>query len=433
MSKQRYIWLLISLFMVYTQGLWERLFSLPPGTTIMLELPLWTYFFLSFKKFLKPTPARLWIIIYILFAFFVSVANNTSIIELAKYIRFFLYFYLLYASLWNSRLSNKQWLTLLKFGIFLIIIQGLGSAFNIFVLGQRIEGHVGLMSTLGGTTASTFPLVIVSIITVLFLFARKQGRKFNWILLLIIISTVLVGYGSGKRAIFFTIPLFISITTLISFFYQKGNAVFYRKIIGIVLIAILSVPLYIFGMTTSKGFNYDLSGNENKLEVIITALSYAQEYEESTSQYGTTTGRSGTTLQVINDSFSSFDKFLFGYGFRSYKDESTAYAIGFTYGIVGFTRDIISGGWLVMLLTFIIISKIILTNKSYNYKFTRVLRLLIFAVFVFTHFGYSSDFVVSLKINYLLLILLVFINSPANSNYLNLAVERYFYSGLKKK
>ena len=176
MSKQRYIWLLISLFMVYTQGLWERLFSLPPGTTIMLELPLWTYFFLSFKKFLKPTPARLWIIIYILFAFFVSVANNTSIIELAKYIRFFLYFYLLYASLWNSRLSNKQWLTLLKFGIFLIIIQGLGSAFNIFVLGQRIEGHVGLMSTLGGTTASTFPLVIVSIITVLFLFARKQGR-----------------------------------------------------------------------------------------------------------------------------------------------------------------------------------------------------------------------------------------------------------------
>jgi hypothetical protein len=433
MSKQRYIWLLISLFMVYTQGLWERLFSLPPGTTIMLELPLWTYFFLSLKKLSKPTPARIWIIIFTLFTFFASVANNTGTIAWVKYIRFFLYFYLLYASLWNSQLTNKQWLTLLKFGIFLILIQGLGSAFNIFVLGQRIEGHVGLMSTLGGTTASTFPLVIVSIITVLFLFARKQGRKFNWILLLTIVSAVLVGYGSGKRAIFFTIPLFISITTLISFFYQKGNAVFYRKIIGIVLIAILSVPLYIFGITTSKGFNYDLSGNENKLEVLITALTYAQEYEESTSQYGTTTGRSGTTLQVINDSFSSFDKFLFGYGFRSHKDESTAYAIGFTYGIVGFTRDIISGGWLVMLLTFLIISKIILANKSYNYKLTSVLRLIIFAVFVFTHFGYSSDFVVSLKINFLLLILLVFINSPANSNYLNFSVERYFYSGLKKK
>ena len=102
MSKQRYIWLLISLFMVYTQGLWERLFSLPPGTTIMLELPLWTYFFLSLKKLSKPTPARIWIIIYTLFTFFASVANNTGTIAWVKYIRFFLYFYLLYASLWNS-------------------------------------------------------------------------------------------------------------------------------------------------------------------------------------------------------------------------------------------------------------------------------------------------------------------------------------------
>jgi len=432
MSKQRFSWLLIGMFMVYTQGLWQRLFSLPPGTTILVEIPVWISLFLSLKKISKTTPVRLWIIIYILFTFFVSIANHSNTIVWAKYIRFFLYFYLLYASLWHSQLTNKQWLTLLKFSVFLILIQGLGSAFNIFILGQRVEGYVGLMSSLGGTTASTFSLIIISAIAIIYFFAQNQGKKFNWYLILMVISVVLVCYSSGKRAIFFTIPIFLLVAVSLSYLSLKESRNFYKKIFVFATVIIISIPVYFYGIRTSKGLNYNLSGREDNVETLITAYTYAQTYTDATSQYGTTIGRIGTTLHVINDSFTSFDKFLFGYGFLSYKDESKAYAIGFTYGIVGFTRDIVSGGWLVMLLTFLIISKIILTNKSINYKFTHALRLTIFAVFVFTHFGYSSDFVVSLKINYLLLILLAFINSPANADHLKLIVEHYFYSGLKR-
>lgn len=433
MSNQRFNWLIISIFIIYTQGFWERIFSLPPGTSIIVELPVWTYLLFSFKKIFNPTPARSWIITYVFITFFVGLANNSGAIEWIKYIRFFMYFYFLYASLWNSKITGKQWYNILKFCMFLIFIQGLGSAFNIFVLGQQVEGHVGLMSSIGGTTASTFPLLAISLVTIVYIFTRNQGFFFNLVLLLIVISSILVGYGSGKRAIFFSIPLFIFISFLLSFFYFKNNTNFYKKITTISVLIIFIIPFYFFAISTSRGINYGLSGRENNVELFFEAVEYAKNYENATSQYGHTIGRSGTTLQVFNRSKQNLDFFLFGVGFGEIKDDKTRESVGIGYGIVGFVRDIISGGWVVMIITFLIISKIIFSNKSTNYKFTSVLRLIIFSVFVFTHFGYSSDFVVSLKVNYLLLILLIFINSPASSDYLNFAVERYFYSGLKKK
>lgn len=432
MTKKQIVFLVISMFMVYTQGLWERLFSLPPGTTIIVELPIWVYLFLSYKKIVKPTPVFSLIVGYIILSFLISLFNQSSLISWFKYIRFFVYFYLIYSSLWNSSISPKQWKMLFNWVLFLVVIQGIGSIFNIFVLNQRIEGHVGLMSTLGGTTASTFPLLIISLVIITFFYSKNNNNHLYWWLILIVISVIMVGYGSGKRAIFFSIPIFLLLSAVLVFFTLKRRNGFLKKIRTLVLLLAISLPVYIYGMTTSKGLNYGLSGNENSIGIIKEAFDYAQKYESATSQGGETIGRSGTTFQIIKKSTESISLVFFGSGFGSVKNEDTQSDLGVGYGIVGFTRDIVSGGWVFMILTVLILSRIIFENRSVKYLYSGSLRLIVFAVFLFTHFGYSSDFVVSLKINFLLIPLLVFINSPSNYPYLNYVVNRFFYAGLRR-
>ena len=171
----------------------------------------------------------------------------------------------------------------------------------------------------------------------------------------------------------------------------------------------------------------------DKIAIIREALYYAQNYETDISEYGHTIGRTNTTRQIINTTKKNIDSFLFGFGYGSIKEEDTQAKSGFGYGIVGFTRDIVSGGWIVMFLTILIFSKVILTNQSTNYKFTWVLRLIIFMVFVFTHFSYSSDFATSLKITYILAIICAFINSPSHSESLDILVNKYLFSERRKQ
>lgn len=433
MSSRRFLWLFVALFMVFTQGFWERILLLPPGSSLIIEIPIWFYLGLSSSTFNKDTPGHILVIIYVFFVCLTGLLNQSEFVTWIKYTRFFLYFYLIYQSLWSTPVTSKQWRLILKFVIFLILLQGFGSAYNIFILNQRVEGHVGLMSSLGGTTASTFPLVVISSSSVIFIFARRQGVKFILYLTLIVICAVFVGYASGKRAIFFTIPLFLMITFLISYLQLKRNRTFYKKIVVIGLVIVFTIPVYLFGITTSHGLNYNLTGNESKMEVVAKAIDYVHQYEESTSLYGKTTGRTGTTFQILNKSTVDLYSFVVGSGYGSIKEEKTLHMLGVNYGIVGFTRDIISGGWLVMILTVLILSKVILSNRSINFKSTKALRLVLFAGFLFTHFTYSSDFTVHLKITFLLAILCAFINAPTHRRTLNIIISHYFYSAVSKR
>ena len=412
--------------MVFTQGLWERLLLLPPGTSIIVELPIWIYLLLSIKTFSYWAPARNYVILYIIFSLFISIANGENLIEWIKYIRYFLYFYLIYASLWNTEISRSQWYKVFKLVLLLIIAQGLGSSIDLFFFNQRIEGHVGIMSSLGGTKASTFPLFIISMTLLSLYFLNQLNRKTLILMAIIITSSALVGYGSGKRAIYFIIPVFIVLISILSFYKLQGYYLFYRRIFGFILISLLILPVYFLGITNSNGLNYNLKGGESNSEIIEAALNYAEKYENTTTSYVATSGRSGTSLQILDKSMSSFERFVLGFGIDSYKDESSRYDLGIRYGIVGFTRDLLAGGWLLMILTVVITSLVILKNKSLRHPFTNSLRVIIFAIFIYTHFFYSADFTVHLKINFLLLLLMVLINSPVNQENLHYFIYNYF-------
>ena len=150
--------------------------------------------------------------------------------------------------------------------------------------------------------------------------------------------------------------------------------------------------------------------------MILNSFSFAEEYESATDQYGRTIGRTNTTTQIIDKSLSDPTLFISGVGYGTTKEESTMIRLGYGYGLVGFTRDLISAGWILSLLIVIFMAVIVLRNNSVKLELTKVLRYLFFLVFLYTHFFYSSDFTVSLKINLLMIILLALINSPLHKN-----------------
>ena len=88
--------------------------------------------------------------------------------------------------------------------------------------------------------------------------------------------------------------------------------------------------------------------------------------------------------------------------------------LNYLYGITGFTRDILSGGIILAILTFFLFCIFIFKDKGINNSdgFFKLTRLGLLFVFIYVHFAYSSDFIISLKMNMILLILVCFLNSP---------------------
>jgi hypothetical protein len=225
----------------------------------------------------------------------------------------------------------------------MILLQGVASVYHIFILGVRVEGHVGFMSSLGGTTATIFPLFVTSVLTTIFYFWRS--RKYLIYFVLLFISVILVGYSSSKRAIFFAIPVFVFAISLIAYYFypSKVKNIYFKKLLLMALIIVFCIPVYFLGMKTSVGFNYGLRGNESNVELLQHSLDYAEEYESRVYD-GRTESRSGTTMQILYNLQRDPIFLLFGAGFGSMKEEETMDDLGFGYGVVGFTRDIISGG-----------------------------------------------------------------------------------------
>jgi hypothetical protein len=206
------------------------------------------------------------------------------------------------------------------------------------------------------------------------------------------------GYPAGSGAIFFTIPLFLIIAVILSIHHFVKRPSFYRRLGILIFIISLISPFYFLGIKTTKGINYLISGNETNIELLQNAFEYAVDYEGSVSYKGLNTGRAGSTAQIVSQSTNNLNLFVFGKGYGSIKEESTTSSLGVLYGIVGFTEISFPAVGLLCYLR-LDIGEGYINNRSLESKFTNALRLLILFIFLFTHFGYSSDFTVTLKIN----------------------------------
>lgn len=414
MNKIKYILFLLMIFFVFTQGMWERLFFLSPMIQYVVDGTIIAFILFQFK-YHKNVPGSGLFFILLISAFFIGSVNNDSLFETFLFLRYIIFTYLIYNQLFYLNISQQQWGSIYKFIIALSLLQGIGALYNIFILGERVEGYVGLMSSLGGTTATIFPLIISSLIFVYYLFCPRLNKMEIVLLLTVLFSSFLVGYASGKRSIYFIIPIMFALITIISLPKIIRKSYFKRKFSGVALFSVLIFPLIIFGIVNSLGLNYSLSGSESSIEVITSSLDYANEYESAVDQYGRTIGRSNTTIRIVDNALNDRSLFFAGAGYGTTKEESSMLKLGYGYGIVGFTRDLISGGFFLSLLTILLFYKIFMKSKSQKSNFSRTLRMTILGVFIYTYFFYSADFNVSLKITLIIVIVLSLINSPKHA------------------
>lgn len=414
MSRLKFNLLLLILFFIFTQGMWERILVI--GSLIaqlFLELVIITFIIYQFK-IPKSIPGKHLLIVLILSGIFSGLYNGNGIFETFMFLRYFIYGILIYYQLYYYHLGTERWIKLFKFLFFLITLQGIGAFYNIFILGERVEGYVGLMSSLGGTTATSFPLLVSSIVLLVFLFSKKTTKLSISITLILFMSVFLVGFSSGKRAIYFVIPLFFVFIFFLSFLKIGSKSFFKKNFFMFTIMFVLFIPLILFGVNESRGLNYGLSGNENSVQIIKNAFSYAEEYESKTAD-GVTIGRSNTTEKIITKIEEDTDFLLFGNGYNTINDEAELFRLGVGYGIVGLTRDIVSAGVIFAILVVFLILILIYGNKyKIRDNFSSSLRIILIFVFFFVHFSYSSDFTSHLKLTSIIFILMSLINSPVH-------------------
>lgn len=416
MSKLKFNLFLIVIILTFTQGITERVVGLNSSIPQIL-LEFFVLFFIFFQFKIKSNSQGIFVLcLLILNALISAVYNENSVFEALLYLRYLIYSILIYYQLFYCSLGIKRWIIIFKLLTILIILQGIGSFFDSLILGERIEGYVGIMSSSGGTTASTFPLLISTLILLIFFYMRNINLKTTFLFLIVILSVFFVGYSSGKRAIYISIPLFFFISFLISLVKLKTKTFFLRKAVVFFIFILFFIPIFFLGVLNSKGFNYNLDGSESTLQIIESIISYSKEYESSTSD-GLTIGRTNTTEKIYGNLQGNTSFLFFGEGYNVIKDETSLFKLGIGYGIVGITRDIISGGFILSLLSIILFLILINGNKTKTInKLSSSLRFILILIFLFVHLTYSSDFTVHLKLNLILFIFLSLINSPIHKN-----------------
>lgn len=411
MYKLKFNLIILSIFLVYTQGLWERLLLAGDIIKYLIDAFLLLAVLINFKYSFKVPGSKifLWFLITI---FVVSIGNSTNFIDTFLYIRYILFAYLIFHQFYITRLTVRQFKILLKIIYFSVLIQGIGAAFNLFVLGIRVEGYVGLMSSLGGTTATTFPLLVIVLVVLFFFLNTALNRKLLVSIVMLLASAFLVSFSSGKRGIYLLAPLMILIVIGLI-----GKNIKLKKLRQLVIGVISIVPIFFYGISNSRGFNYNLSGNESYGKIAKVSRDYTESYETATDQYGNSIGRSNSTLNIVDNSLKNNENFFFGHGFGMSKNESFLKTINVNYGIVGFTNTLVSGGWVFTVLFVVLMLRIILKT---NYKIDRKSRLILKTIaitFLITHLMYSSDYFVSLKLMFIVMLILAIVKSPFYLDY----------------
>ena len=310
----------------------------------------------------------------------------------------------------------------------LLILQGVAAYIQLNFLGGQVEGYVGMMSSLGGTTATAFPVFVTALVVVVFCYSNSFPSYWYILLSVLLLASFLVGYSSGKRAIYFYIPSIIVLSIIVSYYiaYKHKVRLGVNKLLWVAGASILLTPLYFYGVSHSAGYSQALKGGESNSQVLEVMFDYAEDYENAESGKATI-GRSNSSQVLLTHAMNNARFFWAGSGYLTSKNEDTTYNYGVSYGFVGFSRDLFAGGAIYCLLTMIFIIHLIFRHDDANNDaFSIAMRISICVVFLLIHLFYSSDFTTSLKLNFILAIVLSIINS---NNYYSL--KQYYNKYLK--
>lgn len=334
-------------FLTYTRGALDRLGvpevigkTVAEGAIVLVVMPvLW-------KMRWRRPPGGMWVAIFAVTTILSGIVSGDGLYRSFLYFRPLLYAYLVFWAVWNADLKRAEIVRVNRMILLLWIVQVVAACFEVFVLGERVEGHVGTIESHSGVPATAFPMLAMAYLMAFYFYYKKSA----WVLALAFCFGI-VGYASGKRAIYFLLPL-LFFTGIVWYLIRERAVSSLRHIFIAVVILVLATPAVLWGLTQSKRFGH-LRG-AGYVATLSEALDVALEYDRRVYAGGEETfGRSATSLRVLKDLPSrAFGDYLLGLGPASMTQAAGKWgreAEGIVYGLVNWSKDTLSVGWIAML------------------------------------------------------------------------------------
>ena len=393
-----FIWFLRAIFVEYFLGysadsaassdpfLYKFFFE---GTILLL-------FISSFKRikiFRNDLTFIIPILTYLSVAVISSKLNDLPILNAFKYSRYFIYSFILYIVVRSIPLNEYRINLLFKIFKFLFIFQIFISIFNIIIYGP-FESRIGSLILMSGELGTTFPLIALSFAIPYYhiISKRRTVLIITWLFLM-------VGLSTSKRGAIILFPIFYIYFSFIIYKLFNYN---YTKQLKVLIysgfsILIFSPLLYIYINNIYLGSSNFESNNISQL------IEFVQEYAyKFNGEYST--GRISTTISLLTSIFDFNQINVFGYGPMILYEESRGYGSGFTllsifYGIVGWSRDLISTGIFSVVFFFVFVFYLFRKIKllfDFKEKLTKNLIVLLVGsyfstiILIFDYLFYSS-------------------------------------------
>ena len=299
----------------------------------------------------KLPPGSVFFLAYAAWAMIASIENGVSPFQGFLYARYTLYSLAVYFIAWNNTLRPSEVIILIRLLVKLFILQIVSSVVMLLLLREFVEWRVGTMTLAGGELATVFPLLALGFTIGWYFFVRPR-----WWVLLLGISFGLVGYSSGKRAIFFLLPVFFLIDVGLYFLMKRRmtakplptRIVQHGLVLGLVGILVMGPA-----MMTTEGFADVFAENGLSLQSVAGAINFVQEYNNGVRDNGAAGGRNAASAVIfVGVVLGGPSRLLFGWGPSALgldNESSDGTGAGFStlnvyYGIVGWSRDAISIG-----------------------------------------------------------------------------------------
>lgn len=385
------------LFLIMTSGIFNAL-GLEIYRKFLVDLTLFISAFWAFQR--VSVSSNRWVVIlfilYVLSVCFSGVVHDDSSINLYRYLRYFIFGFVVFLIAKSAFYSEHDLRNFIRVIDIVVCIQIVASIVSFSVNG-RLERIVGTMSTSGGSLATVWPLVFAPYYILRTLFT---GR---WSNLLFVAGLLFIGYASGKRAVYFLVPL----STLSILFFGVGRRMmlgfkgFARRSVLVSIVVVLFLFVGISGtqsLAQSNGFSFTAFNS---------AINYASQYSTAESAIdGTTIGRASSTVAAVTSVLNG-DVPIYGFGVSDLIGESGFSQLNIGYGITGLIRELLSVGIIGALLYFLfylVLARRTIRLRSRLSHFTNknIFYLWLLSVsahlsLLITFFGYSRVFAQSMN------------------------------------
>ncbi len=320
-----------------------------PIARLLVEIAVAVNFgWLVLHRTLRAPPGCAWFLAYGGWAILSGVVTGAGVIEALMFARYTLYAFAVYCVAWNGDFSPRQERNITIALAVLFTLQVLASVYKVTAMQDRTEWRVGTMSVGGGELATIFPLFALAYVMGYYFFVRPSF----WVLF-VGLAFGIVGYASGKRAIYFTVPAFVAANAGLYVFVVRRHVGLIKVTFPVHMLAcaVITMPLALYGLESSQGIGVGSSGSDAK-QAITYAFDFARGYEAGITGDGRVTGRASANTRVLTGLTASTPTYaLFGWGPTALirKGGHTLYGtdfapLGIAYGIVGWSRDVISIG-----------------------------------------------------------------------------------------